>query len=67
MGFLDADMLYPSVKDQKNAHKRKRLVQGPKSKFLDVRCESCSQVCPSTLLCGAPVPKSKRCLSLACT
>ncbi|KAJ9450252.1 40S ribosomal protein S27 [Diplonema papillatum] len=44
MGFLDADLLYPSLKDQKNAHKKKRLLQGPKSCFLDVRCQSCSKV-----------------------
>merc|ERR1711991_518852 len=43
MGFLDADLLYPSLKEQKNAHKRKRLVQGPKSRFLDVRCQSCTK------------------------
>ena len=45
MGFLDSDLLYPSLKEQKNAHKRKRLVQGPKSRFLDVRCAACKNVC----------------------
>ena len=59
MGFLDSDLLYPSLKEQKNAHKRKRLVQGPKSRFLDVRCAGCKTMtvvfshASTVVLCGS--------------
>jgi len=41
MGFLDSDLRFPSVQNQRSAHKRHRLVQGPNSFFMDVKCPSC--------------------------
>lgn len=35
---LAIDLLKPSLSHQKRAHKKKRLVQSPRSKFLDVKC-----------------------------
>ena len=41
MGFLDSDLRFPSVQSQRSAHKRRRLVQGPNSYFMDVKCPKC--------------------------
>ena len=38
------DLLHPDVKKEKKLHKKKRLVQGPNSYFMDVRCPSCYQI-----------------------
>lgn len=46
MGFLDGDLLYPESKDESQKHKLKRLVQGPKSFFMDVKCPSCYEITP---------------------
>lgn len=44
MGFFDADLSYPTVRSERMKHKRRRLVQGPNSYFMDVRCAKCSAV-----------------------
>ena len=41
MGFFDADLSYPTVRSERMKHKRARLVQGPNSFFMDVKCPSC--------------------------
>ena len=41
MGFLDADLLYPTEEEEVSKHKLHRLVQNPNSHFLDVRCANC--------------------------
>lgn len=46
MGFLDGDLLYPERKEEAQKHKLKRLVQGPKSFFMDVKCPSCYEITP---------------------
>jgi len=65
MGFLEEDLLYPSVEKEKRRHKLKRLVASPNSYFMDVKCPGCIKittvfshsklvvVCPSctTVLC----------------
>ncbi|CAD2212907.1 small subunit ribosomal protein S27e [Angomonas deanei] len=38
MGFFDSDLSYPTVRAERQKHKRRRLVQGPNSYFLDVQC-----------------------------
>ncbi|GET87769.1 40S ribosomal protein S27-1, putative [Leishmania tarentolae] len=44
MGFFDADLSYPTVRTERMKHKRRRLVQGPNSYFMDVICPQCRQV-----------------------
>jgi small subunit ribosomal protein S27e len=44
MGFLDSDLRYPSVQHERAMHKRKRLVQGPNSFFMDVKCPKCATI-----------------------
>lgn len=41
MGFFDSDLSYPTVRAERMKHKRRRLVQGPNSYFLDVKCKGC--------------------------
>ena len=41
MGFIDTDLAYPSLREERQKHKRKRLVQGPNAYFMDVRCPQC--------------------------
>merc|ERR1712039_578971 len=38
------DLLYPSAAVEKKRHKLKRLVKGPNSYFLDVKCFNCHQI-----------------------
>jgi small subunit ribosomal protein S27e len=44
MGFFDADLSYPTVRTERMRHKRRRLVQGPNSYFMDVSCPRCKSV-----------------------
>jgi small subunit ribosomal protein S27e len=44
MGFFDSDLAYPNIKEERNKHKRKRLVQGPNAYFMDVKCPNCMAV-----------------------
>eukprot|EP00997_Jenningsia_sp_PLL12_P010748 NODE_8099_length_424_cov_80.778667_g7237_i0.p2 GENE.NODE_8099_length_424_cov_80.778667_g7237_i0~~NODE_8099_length_424_cov_80.778667_g7237_i0.p2 ORF type:complete len:87 (+),score=6.07 NODE_8099_length_424_cov_80.778667_g7237_i0:69-329(+) len=39
--FKDQNLLYPHEASEKRKHKLRRLVQGPNSYFLDVKCPSC--------------------------
>lgn len=41
MGFFDADLAYPAVRTERQKHKKRRLVQGPNSYFMDVKCPNC--------------------------
>ena len=41
MGFFDSDLCYPNARDERQKHKRRRLVQGPNSFFMDVKCPNC--------------------------
>ncbi|XP_068175050.1 small ribosomal subunit protein eS27-like [Antennarius striatus] len=36
-----SDLMYPSFTKERTRHKKKRLVQGPNSYFMDVKCSSC--------------------------
>ncbi|OMJ65575.1 hypothetical protein SteCoe_37970 [Stentor coeruleus] len=38
---MDIDLLHPTQEDQKISHKKKRLVQGPNSYFMDIKCPGC--------------------------
>ena len=38
------DMLFPSKADEAKKHKLKRLVQGPNSYFMDVKCPGCYNI-----------------------
>lgn len=44
MGFFDADLSYPTVRTERMKHKRARLVQGPNSFFMDVKCPGCNAI-----------------------
>ena len=44
MGFFDSDLRNPSLRTERAAHKRRRLVQGPNAFFMDVRCPSCFNI-----------------------
>jgi small subunit ribosomal protein S27e len=41
MGFFDSDLCYPTARAERNRHKRRRLVQGPNSFFMEVKCPTC--------------------------
>ncbi|KAI8866790.1 putative 40S ribosomal protein S27 [Ramicandelaber brevisporus] len=41
---LAVDLLNPSLASEKSKHKLKRLVQGPNSYFIDVKCGGCHQI-----------------------
>ncbi|XP_029212120.2 40S ribosomal protein S27-like [Acropora millepora] len=41
---LFKDLLNPSVEEEKQKHKRKRLVQSPNSYFMDVKCPGCYKI-----------------------
>ena len=38
------DMLFPSKAEEAKKHKLKRLVQGPNSYFMDVKCPGCYNI-----------------------
>ena len=38
---MDIDLLHPSAESQRKIHKKKRLVQGPNSYFMDIKCPGC--------------------------
>lgn len=38
------DLLNPLAASQKAMHKKKRLVQGPNSYFMDVKCQGCFNI-----------------------
>ena len=41
---LAEDLLFPDKEKEKRRHKLKRLVQGPNSFFMDVKCPECYQI-----------------------
>ncbi len=41
MGFLEEDLLYPNVQNEKKKHKVQRLIPSPNSYFMDVKCPGC--------------------------
>ena len=41
---MEIDLLQPSVKEEATKYKLKRLIQGPNSYFMDVRCKGCLTV-----------------------
>merc|ERR1712045_296605 len=55
---LEIDILHPSANAEKSKHKLKRLVQGPNSYFMDVKCQGCVQIttvfshAQTVVLCG---------------
>merc|ERR1711862_257349 len=55
---LEYDILHPSASSEKSKHKLKRLVQGPNSYFMDVKCQGCVQIttvfshAQTVVLCG---------------
>jgi small subunit ribosomal protein S27e len=44
MGFFDSDLCYPTARVERQKHKKHRLVQGPNSYFMDVKCPNCMNV-----------------------
>jgi small subunit ribosomal protein S27e len=44
MGFFDSELGYPTARSERAKHKKHRLVQGPNSFFMDVKCPSCNTV-----------------------
>ncbi|KAK6463329.1 40S ribosomal protein S27 [Scheffersomyces coipomensis] len=38
---LVQDLLHPSAESESHRHKLKTLVQGPRSYFMDVKCQGC--------------------------
>jgi small subunit ribosomal protein S27e len=40
---MDRDLLHPSLEQQKQSHKLKRLVPSCNSYFMDVKCGGCSE------------------------
>ena len=38
---MEIDLLHPSPEDQRTSHKKNRLVQGPNSYFMDIKCPGC--------------------------
>mmetsp|Transcript_49601 Transcript_49601/g.97726 ORF Transcript_49601/g.97726 Transcript_49601/m.97726 type:complete len:83 (+) Transcript_49601:62-310(+) len=38
---MEIDLLHPNPADEKRKHKLKRLIQGPNSYFMDVKCPGC--------------------------
>lgn len=38
------DLLYPDPAAEQRVHKLKRLVQGPNSRFLEVKCKACGAI-----------------------
>mmetsp|Transcript_58235 Transcript_58235/g.119132 ORF Transcript_58235/g.119132 Transcript_58235/m.119132 type:complete len:83 (-) Transcript_58235:56-304(-) len=41
---MPKDLFHPSVADEKAKHKLKRLIQGPNSFFMDVKCPGCFHI-----------------------
>jgi small subunit ribosomal protein S27e len=41
---LVVDLLNPNPAVEKRLHKKKRLVQGPNSYFMDVKCQGCLNI-----------------------
>ncbi|KAM4628591.1 small ribosomal subunit protein eS27-like [Polymixia lowei] len=41
---LAKDLMHPSCAEEKRRHKKKRLVQGPNSYFMDVKCPGCYKI-----------------------
>merc|ERR1712113_179887 len=41
---LSSNLLQPTLADQKQRHKKKRLVQSPNSFFMDVKCQGCLKI-----------------------
>mmetsp|Transcript_11368 Transcript_11368/g.17297 ORF Transcript_11368/g.17297 Transcript_11368/m.17297 type:complete len:83 (+) Transcript_11368:71-319(+) len=41
---MPKDLLYPSLAEEKNKHKLKRLIQSPNSYFMDVKCPGCFHI-----------------------
>ena len=42
---METDLLHPLSKEEATKYKLKRLVQGPNSYFMDVKCKGCATVC----------------------
>eukprot|EP00419_Tripos_fusus_P089495 CAMPEP_0172856318 /NCGR_PEP_ID=MMETSP1075-20121228/63975_1 /TAXON_ID=2916 /ORGANISM="Ceratium fusus, Strain PA161109" /LENGTH=78 /DNA_ID=CAMNT_0013703493 /DNA_START=27 /DNA_END=261 /DNA_ORIENTATION=- len=40
---MDIDLLNPDPQEEKTKHKLKRMIQGPNSFFMDVKCPGCLQ------------------------
>jgi small subunit ribosomal protein S27e len=38
---MEIDLLHPVSEDQRVSHKKKRLIQGPNSYFIDIKCPGC--------------------------
>lgn len=38
---MEIDLLHPTPEQERIHHKKKRLVQGPNSYFMDIKCPSC--------------------------
>ena len=41
---MPSDLLHPSAATEKGKHKLKRLIQGPNSFFMDVKCPGCFHI-----------------------
>ncbi|EJK74356.1 hypothetical protein THAOC_03970 [Thalassiosira oceanica] len=56
---MPVDLLHPTAEQEARTHKLKRLVQGPDSFFMDIKCPGCFQIttvfshAQSVVLCGS--------------
>ncbi|KAK9897996.1 40s ribosomal protein S27 [Cystobasidium minutum MCA 4210] len=56
---LKVDLLHPSKQLEAQLHKKKRLVQGPNSYFMDVKCPGCFNIttvfshAQTVVICGS--------------
>ncbi|EET00448.1 SSU ribosomal protein S27E [Giardia duodenalis] len=41
---MNVDLLYPDPVEEQRKHKLKRLVQGPNSYFLEIKCAGCQDI-----------------------
>ncbi|KAK2113570.1 40S ribosomal protein S27 [Saguinus oedipus] len=41
---LAKDLLHPSPEEEKRKHRKKRLVQSPRSYFMDLKCPGCYKI-----------------------
>lgn len=44
IGRMEADLLHPSIEDEKRMHKLKRLIPSPNSYFMDIKCPGCYSI-----------------------
>ncbi|CCE83689.1 Piso0_004274 [Millerozyma farinosa CBS 7064] len=63
---LVQDLLHPNAASEAQKHKKKMLVQQPRSFFMDVKCQGCLNI--TTVFSHAQTPVTcENCSTLLCT